>query len=446
MSAESRIVFALGPVLVGIVVLGLHLLASFNALGRDVATARVRVVKAFDRKDLVADPYQHPSTTIGSHQWNDCLITLMAIDQRGDRTRLALSPIIAGFASPGSADSNPCAALKALVSGARPDPRLYHYDRYVHGAVVALRFLLPRHGISQIRAMYRRALTATLAIGLGLCLVGIARGKRMPAFAVLAVTFLALLRFFGLEFFSQSLGHGPADLVIATYAVAIALMLFTSTGPVVAVLAAAVFGGLTIVFELFTGGIPLGLAMVLGLSAFAVRPDARPHGIRVALWAAYAFVSAAAVVYLLKLLAVAYLADDGVITDILHKLRSYSAAAEVLDAALLMSQIAVSAGVLVGGITLLAWSAVAGGIVAGVYGASWIHRHVEDPSTRQHAALLAVSILPIPLWCLVFINQVGNHAWFMDRILVWPIAAGFGLFVLAMTARGRERLICCSSP
>jgi hypothetical protein len=47
-------------------------------------------------------------------------------------------------------------------------------------------------------------------------------------------------------------------------------------------------------------------------------------------------------------------------------------------------------------------------------------------------------VLPIPLWCLVFINQVGNHAWFMDRILVWPIAAGFGLFVLAMTARGRE--------
>jgi hypothetical protein len=214
-------------------------------------------------------------------------------------------------------------------------------------------------------------------------------------------------------------------------------MLFVSTGPVVAVLAAAVFGGLTVVFELFTGGIPLGLAMVLGLSSLAIRPDARLDRIRVALWAASAFLSAAAIVYLLKLFAVAYVADDGVIADILHKLRSYSAAAEGLDPTPLLSQIAGSVGVLVGGMTLLARSAVAGGIVAGVYGANWIRRHVEDPGTRQHAALLAISVLPIPLWCLVFINQVGNHAWFMDRILVWPIAAGFGLFVMAMTTSGR---------
>ena len=438
MTAASRIAFALGPVLVGIAVLGLHLFASFNALDRDVATAKTRVLRAFDRGELVENPYQHPSTTIGSHQWNDCLITLMAIDQRGDRTRLALSPIIAGFSPPGSADGNPCAALKLLVSGATPDAGLYHYDRYVHGAVVALRYLLPHYEISRIRAMYRRALTGTLIIGFGLCLVGIARGIRVPAFAVLGVTFLALLRFFGLEYFSQSLGHGPADLVIACYAVAIALMLFVSTGPLVAVIAAAVFGGLTVAFELFTGGIPLGLAMVLGLSALAVRPDVRPHGIRVALLAATAFVSAATVVYLLKLFVVAYVADDGVITDILHKLRSYSAAAEGLDTAPLLSQIAGSVGVLVGGMTLLARSAVAGAIVAGFYGANWIRRHVEDSSTRQQAALLAISVLPIPLWFMVFINQVGNHAWFMDRILVWPIAAGFGLFFLAMTTRGRE--------
>jgi hypothetical protein len=286
--------------------------------------------------------------------------------------------------------------------------------------------------------MYRRALTATLVVGLGLCLVGIARGRRVPAFAVLSVTFLALLRFFGLEFFSQSLGHGPADLVIAGYAVAIALMLYAAPGPVAIVFAAAVFGGLTMVFELFTGGIPLGLAMVLGLSALAVRPNDRLDSVRTAVWAAYAFLGAAAVVYLLKLFAVAYAAGDGVIMDILHKLRSYSAAATGLEPDSLMSQIADSVGVLVGGMNLLAASAVAGGVVAGVFGAGWIHRHVADAATRQQAALLALSVLPIPLWCLVFINQVGNHAWFMDRILVWPIAAGFGLFMLAMVVRGRE--------
>jgi hypothetical protein len=100
--------------------------------------------------------------------------------------------------------------------------------------------------------------------------------------------------------------------------------------------------------------------------------------------------------------------------------------------------VAVLAAAAFGGMTLLARSAVAVGILAGVYGADWIRRHAADSSTRRHAALLAVSVLPIPLWCLVFINQVGNRVWFMDRILVWPIAAGFGLFVFAMTVRGCE--------
>lgn len=438
-SVKLRIAFVFGPMLVGIAVLGLHLLASYNALDRDVPTARERVLKAFQHGQLVENPYQHPSTTIGSHQWNDCLITLMAIDQRGDRWRLALSPVIAGFPHQAQADINPCAGLKALVSGAMLDPDLYHYDRYVHGAVVLLRYLLPHFGIKHIRTLYRAALTASLICGFGLCLVGIARGTRVPAFAVLTVTFLALLRFFGLEMFSQSLGHGPADLMIGCYAVAITLMVFAPTSPVVVVLVAALFGAVTMVFELFTGGMPLGFAMVLGLSSLAVRPDARPHGVRLAVWAAIAFLIAAAVVYLLKLIAVASVSDDGVVTDILQRMRYYSLAADTgLDFVPFALQVAGSVSVLVGGMALLGWASVAGAIVAGFYGAYWIYRHVADSVTRQHAALLVMSVFPIPLWFLLFPNQAGLHAWFMDRIFVWPIAAGFGLFILAIAARGQE--------
>jgi hypothetical protein len=431
----GRIALALGPVLVGVAILALHLFASFNALDRDVTTAKARVSSAFDRGQLTSNPYRHPSTTIGSHQWNDCLITLLSIDQRGDRARLALSPIIAGFESPELDEGDPCSSLAALTSGQALDPDLYHYDRYVHGAVVALRYLLPHFEISQIRALYRGTLTAALVCGFALCLIGIARGRRVAAFVVLAVVFLALLRFFGLEFFSQSLGHGPADLIIACYAVSIALMLFVPTGPLVVVLAAAVFGGLTIIFELFTGGVPLGLAMVLGLSSLAVRRGSQPDGIPLALWSAAGFLTSAATVYVLKLLAVVYVADDAVVADVLHKLRSYSTAAEGLDAKGAIVQIAGSVSVIVGGMTLLAWSALAGALVAGAYGAGWIRRHAPDSGTRQLATLLALSVLPIPMWLLVFINQAGTHAWFIDRILVWPIAAGYGLFVLAMATR-----------
>jgi hypothetical protein len=107
---------ACGSVLTGAAVFALFLVASISALDRDVPLAKAQVAAAFRSGQLVENPYQEGSTTIGSHQWNDCLITAMAIDQRGDRTRLALSPIIAGF--PGlAADANPCAILKKLISG-----------------------------------------------------------------------------------------------------------------------------------------------------------------------------------------------------------------------------------------------------------------------------------------------------------------------------------------
>ena len=170
-------------VLVGAIVFVLFLAASFMALDRDVSLAKTQVAEAFRSGQLVENPFQEGSTTIGSHQWNDCLITVMAIDQRGDRTRLALSPIIAGF--PGLAtDADPCAVLKAMFSDLSPEPELYYYDRYLHGSTVLLRFLLPHFKIEQIRWLYRTAITGVLACGLALSLIGIARGRRVADFAI----------------------------------------------------------------------------------------------------------------------------------------------------------------------------------------------------------------------------------------------------------------------
>jgi len=436
MSLRSVVVFALTPFAVGIAVLGLYLLFSYSTLGRDNPRAVAQVVKAFKKGQLVEDPYQHPSTTIGSHQWNDCLITMLAVDERGDRLRLALSPIIADFPQQPEASLNPCKGLKALVSGAALDPALYHYDRYVHGAAALLRFLLPHFEIKRIRALYRAGLTTVLVVGFGLSLIGIARGIRVREFAVMATTFLVLLRFFGLEFFSQSLGHGPADSVVALYALAVAAMLFAPSGPLLAVGLASLFGALTVILELFTGGMPLGFAMVIGLSTLAVRAEARPQGVLLAAWAAAAFVIAAAVVYLLKLLAIASLEGYAVIADVIQRMRYYSMAAETgLDVRAFVGQLAASLGGLVGGMDLLAWAAVVGALLAGCYGALSIYRHVADAATRRQALLLVLSVPPVPLWFLVFANETGPHAWYADRLFAWPVAAGFGLFLVSVIAR-----------
>jgi hypothetical protein len=424
-------------VLAGTLVFASFFVASSLALDRGVQAATSHVAAAFRSGELVLDPYQEGSTTIGSHQWNDCLITAMAIDQRGDRTRLALSPLIAGF--PGLAeDADPCAVLEALVSGSEPDAELYYYDRYVHGATVLLRYLLPHFRIGQVRALYRAALTGILAAGFVLTLIGIARGRRVAESLVLAVVFLALMRFFGLESFSQSLGHGPADLVAALYALGVAVMLHAPVRPLAVILAAALFGACTIVFELFTGGIPLGLALVIGLGSLGARRDAEPAGYGLAASAAGAFTGAAAVTYVTKVAATAHVAGFGVIADIAAQAVHYSPASEqgpgFLAAA---ASICRSIGVLAGGMTMLAAAAALGSVAAGIYGLKVILHPGTDPATRQRAFLLASSVLPIPLWFLAFPNQVAIHAWFMDRIVVWVVAAGFAVFAMAMAARNR---------
>ena len=162
------IVTAVITVVVGIVAFALFLFASRAALPGDTSIFQKRVAHGLATGNLVENPYQEGSTTIGSHQWNDCLIIVMAMDQRGDRARLALSPILMDFDTAPSVTTNPCAVLSALNKGATPNGNLYYYDNYPHGAVVLLRHLLPYRNIDWIRAAYRTMLTLTLVLSLAL--------------------------------------------------------------------------------------------------------------------------------------------------------------------------------------------------------------------------------------------------------------------------------------
>ena len=76
-------------VVTGVLSLVLFLAGSYGALQGDPHVFRQRVATGFHYKQLVEDPFQEGSTTIGSHQWNDCLIIVMAMDERGDRGRLS---------------------------------------------------------------------------------------------------------------------------------------------------------------------------------------------------------------------------------------------------------------------------------------------------------------------------------------------------------------------
>jgi hypothetical protein len=421
----------LGTAITGVILFLLFMLASHGALGTGPSTFAPWVADAFKSGQFVEDPYQEGSTKIGSHQWNDCLIAVMAMDQRGDRNRLALSPILMDMGDSPSLSTNPCAVLSALNKGAVPKDDLYYYDRYVHGGVVVLRALAPHMDLKTVRTLYRNVQTALLMLGLAVVLVGLARGVNPPIMAVLGVSIVAFMRYFGLESFSQSLGHGPADIILAAYLLMLAIMALAPVGLGMTILAAAVIGALSIIFELFTGGFQLGLAMAIGLAPLVTRPGPRPAVIATA--AAVAFVGAGAIVYLLKMFAVVLIAGQGVATD---------AAGELLRLTIFSWQgnglreggraFIESLGVLAGGMWLLSAATVLLAAVVGLFGLHRLLTRHPDHAVREQAILLALSSLIMPAWCLGFSNLMILHAWFTDRILVWVIAAGFGLFLLAL--------------
>ncbi|WP_375380426.1 hypothetical protein [uncultured Sphingomonas sp.] len=372
-----------------------------------------RIHEAFATQALVGD-YLAGDTNRGKHQFNDCLILGMALDQRARPRELAVSPTIPFASAP-----DVCKALQADQASGN-----HFYHNYLHGSTVLVRFLLPYFSIKSIRDFYRLMIEALLLIGIGICMLRISLGQAVREHSVFLVVIISFSRFFGLEMFGQSLGHGPADAVLIGYIVFLAV----NTGKLSArsaALAASLFGSLTMVFELLTGGLPLGLAAVTGLTWFALEESERRSF--VIKLSALAYVTAAAAAALTKLAAVAVVFGP----EALHIVGR--AAQQRINGSLdpmfsdrnLLSSIVGNMDALAPGLGPLSFGVFLIALVSGGW-AAWRHRF------RQEAMLLAGSNVPVLAWPFIFHQHMIIHAWFMDRIFVWTIASGFGLFLLSV--------------
>lgn len=151
-----------------------------------------RIAEAFANGALVGD-YRAGDTSRGRHQFNDCLILGMALDQRATKRQLSISPAL-----PFPAADDSCKALQS------EHPRGQHfYHNYLHGHTTAVRFLLPLLRVDEIRDIYRLTISALLLFGIAIGMSRIANGRSPRDQAVFLVILLGLSRFFGLEMFGQ---------------------------------------------------------------------------------------------------------------------------------------------------------------------------------------------------------------------------------------------------
>jgi len=416
---------------VAAIVYAILLALSWVSLGSDPRHATAAVAMAFKNGDLTDADILDTDTRIGAHQFNDCLILDQAIVRSGTRAQMTVTPPN-DFADRTTAV---CQELKQSVTEGKHGP-LNFYQNYIHGHTVLARVLLEVLPVRAIRTLYQLIIAALLLAGLTLAMRQALRGGATVNVIFWICFFLAFARFFGFEYFAQSLGHGPADAVLLGYALWLETISFRAQSrPVDFVIPAAAFGALTAIFELLTGGLPLGIALTIAGVAMAERRDDRLNA-SVAL-ACTAFVTAMATMAAIKIVLTEILFGQGAVTSAGRQLFDRLAGSAQFDqippptVANFIVRVSRGLGEMMGGqpelVVMLLLLTIAFG-VAGLV-------HLRRSDLRERATLVAASNLMLVGWIAMFNHHFYVHAWFMTRIFAWTIATGFALFAMAVAAR-----------
>jgi hypothetical protein len=425
--------------LVSLIITALFFALNRESLNNGLPAARAHILKAFADKELVPQDYLRGDTQIGHHQYNDCLILGMAIDQRWTVQELTVSPNQPVFDDP----RGQCDGLERLARGEAPKAERDPYHQYVHGHTLLVRLLLPHMDVSTMRAMFKGLTTLTLFLGIGIAAFGLARGRRTQENLFWLILFFAFFRFFGLEAFGQSLSHGPADLVFLGTAVSLCIgSQFGGIRPRVFIPLLAIFGSLTMIFEFLTGGIPLGLALVTGGLPFALRREDAAQWINHVACGLTAFCTGVGVVILCKLAAVLSVfgkAGVGIVSEQLGERMGVNASSskEVeLTVGNFIRGVAKGLDGIVPGSRLMSLLAILAALAAGAWALRQLW-HSEDVFLRSRARFLLASNGMVLFMLFLLSQHTMIHAWFMDRVFAWTIGTGFALFGLALIERNR---------
>jgi len=406
-----------------------------------------RIVKAFSNEDLVNAVHLRTNTKQGAHQYNDCLILAMAFDDRPAPALRALSPVT----PPVMLDNNPCAYLKSISSGSEPVPLspAAFYHRYLHGQVAVTALALQWLDLPTVRIVYDAfafsILTLLVASNLILLRSTLVRIHDQASRAqyiqqasrhgFLLLLSCVLVLFYSVQFYGMSLGHGPSDAVVYLYLLTATYVNFSAWRSWQTLTIHAAFGVFTAYFELFTGGVPLGLSIIfLCYASLAVGPH------RTEIWwlgclSAGAFLCAFFVAVITKLLvAGSFFGYGEVFTNFLSQLQFWTEGNRVgiFDAAIALAQSAhyLGAGWRLLGVSLLGFSGF-----AFAYSLVVILKRLRSGGNWECPTLLVLSYASIILWYVVFRKHAYQHNFFMIRISVMLITSS--LLLLALASRNQ---------
>ena len=228
--------------------------------------------------------YAHPERTIedSAERFNDCLLSLMALDRGGTTLERAVSPRrVYRYTRP----QRPCDALEQRLKQGAVDDSDYltvFYHQYWAGQRVMLQWLLPPLGVDGLRRTLRALTFGLLALGFAGALARIAflltrqssarwREDLFQAVA-LGALFLCLFLFLDLGRRAGSFTSGASNVLTLALLIAVPALRVANWPPARQVFLFAGFGAAIAWHELLFGNAPIGLVCVLLTLAAAPSP------------------------------------------------------------------------------------------------------------------------------------------------------------------------------
>jgi hypothetical protein len=415
---------------------------------QDQGMIRRHLIEAIKNGEFSAQTVIGPTQTFPMYRsGNDCFLLGMMLAPTADRPAAALSnQVLAASGNPSAVDERappypPCQAiLRALPEVGGSGGEFVEYDRYVLGMRVLGRVLLSSTSLNSMRQILAGTSYALLGlIALAALWRVIKAGgdaeTRARAAGHLAIA-LTFALFYGVNYFDGMLNFGPLDDVHFVFILLGLLWPLGDMRPLSLAIYAGSYGSLIAIFEFFSGGIPLALALLPLLLALGYHGD-RPTYLAklVTLWGGFC-IAVIAMFVIKKIYTIAFLGDSAsFIATLLH--RTYGGLAETPDASYSVTFVAMTfyrASALVG----LGSSRIGASLVflslALVAIMTW--RRARMPDVFLPACWLA--LFAIGSWYAVFLNHAILHASFMARLLIVPIlAAAILIAVRAATWRVR---------
>jgi hypothetical protein len=392
---------------------------------------------------------------------NDCLLLAALLQDYPSRLAEAISARIPpAEAQPPARVGDPTipACLQLIAALERPnhaDPDAIDYHRYLHGQRVIAALAL---AVASPQALGWITLSLNALVLLLVLVPALRRGRagepdagRHHGYAAIAA---ALLLFSGLWLFGIYFSFGLSDLVLAVFlAYAYHCGVARAPEPRFAV-AVALFGVATAIFEFLTGGIPFGLALLLGLVAID-GPAERDALLRRAFHGAVIFAFAILLAFAIKIALVMLFVDPNALADFRSGLsqrvgnsfvaslppqeiawlsrfgidasaleRSWPLSVLYMLARLGYATFVIGYGSPVFGIAIMTTAAAATGVLL-IRRARKSHHAIA----RTRLLILCASALVMPAWSLAFLSHTLLHAIWMVRPFAWYIAlAGILVF------------------